>query len=581
MAATDIKVEQLGIGTVLKRFWLRVPKHQREYAWEEEHVKKLFEDLSDAIKREPPSPYFLGTIVTVNDADDLLLVVDGQQRLATTSLLLAAMREYLLAHQGEKRAEAIERLLWEIDSDLQEETPKLTLNIDDATLFRQIITNSAEVERSPRISHRRLLLAQQLARAHVANILAGLGEANHSDELNRWIKFLQSRVEVILLIVPDRGAAFKMFQTLNDRGLSASKADLIKSHLFEKAGDKTPGEVERGWSSMRMAIESANPGDDDATLDFLRYALIVQGGHLREADTFDRVEKSVVSPSSATSQVTAFESLASTYVATINPHHERWIGYPTTMRRALGEHVLLDVKPMRPLLMAVSAKMAPKEAAEAMTFLVSLAVRLNIASSTRTSTVEEPLGNAAPQVFSGTIDTAAKLRSALADITPNDAAFREEFARARVNNGKLARYYLRSLEEARSADHDPYFEPVDDAQSIDLEHVLPRRPESEWGFDEEEVAQLATRIGNLALIRKVDNAKLKSKPFAEKQETYGKTPYALTQYVAAFPAWNAESIDLRQRHLADIAVKAWPIRPEPTRRPPRPKRPSKGRTGGH
>ena len=101
------------------------------------------------------------------------------------------------------------------------------------------------------------------------------------------------------------------------------------------------------------------------------------------AETFERIRKRVDSEQTAATHAATLKSLAGTFVATTNPLHERWASYPTLMRRALTEHATLDVKPMRPLLIAAGAVMAPAEAAEAMSFLASLAVRLNIASSTR------------------------------------------------------------------------------------------------------------------------------------------------------------------------------------------------------
>lgn len=569
MAGTDIKVEQVGIGTALRNFWLRVPKHQREYSWDgDEHVTPLFKDYSAALRDDPNGPYFLGTIVTVREDVDQLLVVDGQQRLATTSLLLAAMRQYLISQDVLKRAQAIERLLWEVDADVQDEVPKLTLNAQDAGLYLDIIRGVAPPKApSALVSNKKLITARDLAIEHVAKIVSVLPQVEHSNEINRWLKFIVERVEIVLLIVPDRRSAFRMFQTLNDRGLTASKADLIKSHLFEMAGGRE-AEVARAWSNMRLAIESAVPTDEDATLDFLRYALIVQRGHLREAETFERVRRMVDSEATAASEAAALEALASAFVSTTNPYHERWAKYPTAMRRALTEYAVLDVKPMRPLVMAVGATMAPKEAAESLSFLVSLAVRLNIASSTRSSTVEEPLGNVAAQVYEGRVDTASKLREALAHITPTNPAFQEEFARAHVNNGKLARYYLRTLEDAHNGIRDAHLTPVDDSERFDLEHVLPRKPEPGWSVTEDVIAQYSTRLGNLVLLKKVDNSRLRSKPFAEKIPAFSRS-YALTQMVTREKDWTPAAIERRQAALAELAVKAWPIKPLVKPTPPR------------
>ena len=97
---------------------------------------------------------------------------------------------------------------------------------------------------------------------------------------------------------------------------------------------------------------------------------------------------------------------------------------------------------MRPLILAIAAKIDQKEAAHMLKFLVSLGVRLIIASSTRSASVEIPLANTAKDVFDGRRATIASLREALKEITPSNSDFIQAFAIARVSNSKFGRYYL-------------------------------------------------------------------------------------------------------------------------------------------
>src|ERR1700726_1143698 len=91
-ARSQIAFEELGLGSLLQRYRLRVPLHQREYAWKEREVTDLLQDYALAISQG--TPHFLGTIVTIPREEGALEVVDGQQRLATTAILLAAIRDY-------------------------------------------------------------------------------------------------------------------------------------------------------------------------------------------------------------------------------------------------------------------------------------------------------------------------------------------------------------------------------------------------------------------------------------------------------------------------------------------------------
>jgi len=100
-----------------------------------------------------------------------------------------------------------------------------------------------------------------------------------------------------------------------------------------------------------------------------------------------------------------------------------------------------------------------------------------------------PIATAANEVFLAKIENAADLRKRLSEITPGDDEFRMAFEDTRVSKAQLARYYLRSLEMAAKGESAPWFIPTDDRAVINLEHVLPKKPEGNWpGFNDDEVA---------------------------------------------------------------------------------------------
>jgi Protein of unknown function DUF262 len=474
---SQIAFEELGLGSLLRRYHLRVPPNQREYAWTEREITQLLKDFAKAINEA--GPYFLGTIVTIPRDEGTLEVVDGQQRLATTTILLAAIRNYLRTRSENIIVQSIDNeFLSGIDRERRVQVPKLKLNHDDNELFNSIVTETTgtPMPEPLRASHERLLLAREEARKQVRRIVAPLDEKVHGDVLNEWVSFIEHRALVVLLRVPNDADAYKMFETLNDRGLRTSQADLIKNFLFARAGTRV-SEVQSRWSYMRGALESASE-DSEITINFLRHALIVQHGYLRESDVYDRVQDVVKSEQSAATFAATLETLANAYVAMFNPEHERWNTYPDAARRSIEVFNLFDIKPMRALNIAIATRMDEKQATLAFQFLISLGVRLIIASSTRTSSVEVPLADAAKSVFEGTIETAKSLKGELASLTPTDGDFRAAFETAKVSNAKLARYYLRSLEMTAKNEAEPWFVPQDDRQVINLEHVLPKKPEA-------------------------------------------------------------------------------------------------------
>ena len=213
----QIAFEQLGLGSVLKQSRLFVPPNQREYAWTDREVTQLLQDFAKAINDGEPG-YFLGTVVTIPRSDGSLEVVDGQQRLATTAILLAAIRDYLDG-RDDVLVEAINNeFLTGIDRAKRLRIPKLRLNVDDNEYFQWIIARN-EVDKAPhptKDSHNLLDRASKTARDYVRKIVATLDSRSHGDQLNDWVSFIERRAIVVLLRVPNDANAYKMFETLND-----------------------------------------------------------------------------------------------------------------------------------------------------------------------------------------------------------------------------------------------------------------------------------------------------------------------------------------------------------------------------
>jgi hypothetical protein len=109
MAGPGFNFDSRGIGKLLQQGRLQVPPNQRSYAWREKHIRNLFQDLNEAIsKGDANAEYFLGTIVLIQKGSETPSIVDGQQRLATTTILLARIRDRFLELNRENSARSIE-----------------------------------------------------------------------------------------------------------------------------------------------------------------------------------------------------------------------------------------------------------------------------------------------------------------------------------------------------------------------------------------------------------------------------------------------------------------------------------------
>lgn len=553
----QIAVQQLGLGGILKQCRLLVPPNQREYSWTEKEVTTLFQDIAKAIS-DGEREYFLGTIVTIPRSADLLEVVDGQQRLATTAILLSEIRNYLIDKEALIAESITNGFLTEIDREKRERIAKMQLNVDDNEFFRSMITQGESRREPKRTSHFLLRDAFIKAQDQIEAIVAGFDPKDHGDVLNKWIGFIEHSAVVVLLRVPSDINAYKIFETLNDRGLKISQADLVKNYLFGQADNRRLAEAQQKWAMMRAVLETLD--EEDATVTFLRHALISIRGFLREPQVYEAVQVQAKGSQAALTFLATAETLAQLYVALLNPEHEQWNSYPDAIRRAIKTLNLINIRPLRPIMLAVTARLAPQDATEAFQYFITCGVRLMIAASTRSGSVESALATAANLIYLRDIKTPGDLKRNLSAIIPNDEQFRQSFEVASVSKASLARYYLRSLEMAAKRDQFPWFIPNDDRETINLEHVLPERPETSWPqFSEEAVRAYVRRIGNLALLTAKGNSDLKSSNFEKKKDIYKQAPYQLTQELGQFDSWTEAKIIERQKRMAALAVQAWPL----------------------
>jgi uncharacterized protein with ParB-like and HNH nuclease domain len=553
-----IDFEQLGIGTVLKRYRLRVPKYQRDYAWTSAQVEAFLQDITSAIQIDEPQ-YFLGTIVTIKRESGELEVVDGQQRLATTSLVLAALRN-LAGQANQKLYTLITNFLSSINTATLEEDNQLALNLADSEVFRSLVVEGVTGKGfvKNRESHMLLSQAYEMAKKH----LEELGKAAFANNLTKlaqqWIEFLEQRAKTILLKVSDDSSAFRMFETLNDRGLSVSQADLIKNYVFKESAQNFD-QVQQFWTSIRSTLE--NVDDESSTINFIWHALIATTGFVEQKKMYDRVKSTIKGKNSSLTELANWDKLAKYYTGISNPFAAIWQENKQSVERQIKVLNLLDIQPFRPILMASAVKMEDKELSMVFTKMIAVGVRLLVASRTTTQSVFQPLSVAANKIWKGEIKTAAKLVEFLVANIPNDAQFQSAFEVATVSRAKLARYYLRTLEQVSKGEKEPWESPNEDANDINLEHILPRNPKANWpAFSQDQADAHLKRLGNMALIQKSKNKELGNGTFAEKKKVFLGAQFETTKMVASFEDWNPDNVLARQKQLAELALKAWPLK---------------------
>jgi hypothetical protein len=157
------------------------------------------------------------------------------------------------------------------------------------------------------------------------------------------------------------------------------------------------------------------------------------------------------------------------------------------------------------------------------------------------------------------IKTASALSNAMESVVPSDARFQEAFATASISKANIARYYLKALEYCKAKDPLPQFLINDDPNAVNLEHVLPIKPGPGWQVPAETAAVFYKRLGNMVLLPAKTNVEAGNQSFQDKRPFIAKSNLAITGEVLAYADWGQNEISERQRKLAEIAPKVWPL----------------------
>jgi hypothetical protein len=558
----DLTTDVAGIGSYLSSRRLAIPDYQRSYSWQsEDEVKDLWDDLAQAVRSGQPE-YFLGAIVVIRGfSDDRLRVIDGQQRLATVSLLYAALRDIYAGMSDERAQEIQQEVLGKKDRRTRAITQFLTLNAEDNDYFRQItlqpVSDRALVPSAD--SHVRLQAAYDYLVTQLRAGITGLGASDWPKPLIAWDEFVMNRAMIIEVSVPNESRGFVIFETLNDRGLNLSTADLLKNHLLGTAGAR----IEE--AKLRWARASAPFTTPDSQLDmevFLRHFWASKKGVVRVKDLFWQMKAEVDSPDSAVRFVDELAEASRLWTAMFDRDSEIWSGYGSAAVDALDTLRNLKVEQCRPLVLSGLRRLAKAEVERLLSLVVNWSVRWIVVGGGSAGTTERLYAITAKKVTDGELTTASQVADVFEASVPSDLAFEQAFSTLRIYRGWLARYYLQVLERASAGDPEPELVPNENVEQVNLEHVVPRNArDSDWpAFAVDELELLANEIGNQALMKKTPNAALGNKPFAVKKAELAKSDFELTRQIGSCPDWTPSDLRARGRRLATTAVSAWPRR---------------------
>lgn len=234
----------MNIAAVLTRkAALKVPRYQRPYTWTEREVRMLIQDLARAHERAAPF-YFIGQIVLVKN-EGRLEISDGQQRLATLTMIFAYARDRLSAH-----ARVFQHLI------MDGAEPRLVLRGQDAPFYRRFVQEHGNILTLANGDVEAGCDSTELIAAAARTIDAELSNLR-ADELLSFVSYIASSCTLNVVDADERGCAQTVFNTLNKRGSPLSGADMIKSDLLENSdlADQEADDAARRWEQIEELFE--------------------------------------------------------------------------------------------------------------------------------------------------------------------------------------------------------------------------------------------------------------------------------------------------------------------------------------
>lgn len=566
MPESSFDFDLRGIGSELENRKLAVPIYQRDYAWgdeERDQVMDFWTDLQGSFVQGPQQEYFLGTVVLSKESRDHAdreMVIDGQQRLATTAILLAAIRDVFRERGDEDRANHVQSTyLSKYDIRSGEKVPQLFLNADDDPYFRGRIIEPSAVE-ATRKSHELIERGYNVLREQVVATADAHGP-EWAAHLGEWVNFVAERVRIISVAVPTESDAFLIFETLNDRGADLTIADLLKNYLFGHAGHQL-NTVRNSWVATMTALDLSASGGKLFT-DFLRHYWSSRYGATRERELYGRIKERVTSQPQTVDFAQELERASRLYAAILNSDHEVWASLGSVTQEQVQALQMLSLEQNRPLLLALLQHFEEAELRKAMKAMVSWGLRGLLVGGIGGGQAERVYCQAAVRVRNGEVKTTNELLVAVSSIVPSDEEFEAQFATSRVSKGRIARYILVALERTRRGEPEPELVPNEREEEVNLEHILPKNPTPEdWpSFAPEVHRSLIHRLGNMALLQKGPNGRLGNQPFAAKKSVLEQSLLTWTRDAGSYDDWTPDVIVERQRRMSELAANTWPRSP--------------------
>jgi len=525
-------------GVLTRKGGLKVPRYQRPYTWTEREVRQLIEDLRRAATRGATF-YFIGQIVLVKNHGKLE-ISDGQQRLATLTMIMAYTRDRLPG-----RAKQFQSLIMDGDN------PRLLLREEDAGFYRGFVQEPGRMQEMAHHDETGIESKDLLCNA-ARTIAIELGEMTDRD-LDAFMSYVARACTLNVVDADERGCAQTVFNTTNMRGSPLSGADLLKSDLIEnsKLTNVEADAAARKWeqiedmfarehfahllSQMPFLLTGErllSPGD----LAAFRGAVDRAGGvRVFLFDQLPRYAEALRAIFAEAVDVGAASADVNRRVRMLK-QTDRWDWAPAAIA-FLAEHSGEHERVRRFF-----------QALDRFAFACELSVVDDRLQEGRFSRVVKNTGD--DKALYGP-------KGALVLTESEQMKFIDTLNRSRKRD-RQRRLLLIRLEAAM-----PGGSLLEMTSDVTVEHILPKASGPWDGLFPDRAMRLdaANLLGNLTLITNAQNTACGSKSYHDKRKIFFNTPnaqiHALTRDIASIEDWTMRSIEERHERLVRILCEDW------------------------
>ena len=545
----------------------RIPRFQRDYSWTTDEWEDLWLDIQGTVKAGGEPAHYMGYLVLQSDDDKQFDVIDGQQRLTTISLVVLSVLKNLQrliddgieAENNTRRRDQIRQsYVGYLDPVTLVARSKLTLNRNNDHYFQTYLVPLGTLpQRGFRASEHSLRKAFEWFDTRVRQ-LAATETGDKGVALAQFIENMSDRLFFTVITVTDELNAYKVFETLNARGVRLSATDLLKNYLFsvlDRGGqhEHELKSLEDRWEALvgRLGSESFP--------DFLRVHWNSRHAPVRQTELFKTIRSEVGGAESVFGLLRDMESDLDTYLALTQP--ETATGWAAGWKDCAGLLKMFSVRQPFPMLLSGRRVLDDQAFGALLRACVVISYRYNVIGNFSTSDQEREYAAATGGILAGRYTAANGVLGALSPIYPSDDTFSASFADKSITttqsrNKRIVRYTLTEIERQLSGAEYEF-----DSDTFNIEHVLPRNPGDGWdSFPEHDHENAVYRLGNMTLLETGMNRDLGAADFAAKREAYQTSRFKITTKLAVENAdWDPGRLQARQQWMANQATAIWRI----------------------